>query len=411
MKNKLNIGLFGFGCVGEGLYKVLHQSGLLDASIHKIVIKNPEKQRSIPASFFATNPDSILDDESVNLVVELISDADAAYHIVKKALAKGKHVITANKKMLAFHFDELTLLAKTNHVSLLYEAAVAGSIPIFRNLEEYYNNDSLSAVEGIVNGTTNYILTQTSDGLDYHEALSKAQELGFAEADPTSDVEGLDAKYKLLILIKHAFGLTLRPENIFTLGITKLQSYDLQLAREKGWRIKLIAKAVKINGWCFGFVMPHFVKNDHPFYTVSDSFNAVQLHAAFSDRQLFYGKGAGSFPTASAVLSDISALMYDYRYEYRKSATEKPNWQNDCLIKVYASAPHVENLLKLPFLLKEEEYKGKDYAYITGLISLSDLEQLQSQANFDYSIIAMDEEIQSHSEKLNTKTLNQQTTL
>jgi homoserine dehydrogenase len=391
MKNQLTIGLFGFGCVGEGLYKVLHQSGLLDAKIKKIVIKNPEKQRSIPKDFFSVNAATILEDDQINLVVELISDADAAYQIVREALNRGKHVVTANKKMLAFHFEELTQLAQKQNVSLLYEAAVAGSIPVIRNLEEYYNNDSLSSVEGIINGTTNYILTQTAKGLDYQSALKKAQDLGFAEADPSSDVEGLDAKYKLLILIKHAFGLTLEPKNIFTIGISKLQPYDLQLAREKGWKIKLVAKAIKIDGICYGYVLPHFVDDKHPFYNVSDSFNAVLIQAAFSDKQLFYGKGAGSFPTASAVLSDVSALLYDYRYEYRKTNNSPTKWDKDCLLKIYVSSTNHENLKHIPFLLKEEEYRGKSFAYSTGLISLSSLEEIQKNEN-ELSIIALAEE-------------------
>ena len=208
MRNKLNIGLFGFGCVGNGLYDVLNKSNLLDASIAKIVVKNEGKKRSISKEHFSYDKNDILSDTTINVVVELIDDSKAAFDIVSEALSRKKHVVTANKKMLAENLDALLSLAKENNVSLLYEASVGGSIPIIRNLEEYYNNDSLSGVLGIVNGTTNYILTQTNYGKDYETALAEATELGFAESDPTLDVDAYDSKFKLLLLIKHAFGLT-----------------------------------------------------------------------------------------------------------------------------------------------------------------------------------------------------------
>src|SRR3989344_6010574 len=156
--------------------------------------------------FLTFDAEVILNDSEVNVVVELINDSDAAYVIVKRALESGKHVVSANKKLIALHLEELIALAKANNVSFLYEAAVGGSIPIIRNLEEYYNNDSLSSINGIVNGTTNYILTKTGEGQSFDDALKTAQELGFAELDPTSDVDGFDAKYKLVLLLKHAFG-------------------------------------------------------------------------------------------------------------------------------------------------------------------------------------------------------------
>ncbi|NDF60883.1 MAG: homoserine dehydrogenase [Crocinitomicaceae bacterium] len=245
MRNKLTIGLFGFGCVGNGLFDVLNKSNLLDASISKIVVKNPTKKRSIGAEHFSYDKNDILKDESINVVVELIDDAKAAFEIVAEALAKKKHVVTANKKMLAEHLDQLLSLAKENNVSLLYEASVGGSIPIIRNLEEYYNNDSLSGILGIVNGTTNYILTQTNYGKDYETALAEATELGFAESDPTLDVDAYDSKYKLLLLIKHAFGVTLQPEQIFNYGIRNIKPQDVRYASEKGYRLKLFSRGEK----------------------------------------------------------------------------------------------------------------------------------------------------------------------
>jgi homoserine dehydrogenase len=319
MKKQLNIGLFGFGCVGGGLYEVLNRSNLLNASIKTIVVKDKNKKRQLPNEMFSYDRNEIIEDPEINTVVELINDSEAAYEIVTSSLKKGKNVVSANKKLIAEHYNELITLAKANNVSFLYEAAVAGSIPIIRNLEEYYNNDSLSSVQGIVNGTTNFILTKANDGIGYEEALKIAQDQGFAEADPTLDVDGFDAKYKLVILIKHAFGLIVNEENILNYGIRHIKNEDVQFAKEKSYRIKLLARAQKFGDKIIGFVAPHFVKNDHPAFEVNNEFNAVIVEAAFSDRQLFMGKGAGSFPTASAVLSDISALLYDYNYEYRKT--------------------------------------------------------------------------------------------
>lgn len=374
MRKKLNIGLFGFGCVGGGLYEVLNQSNLLDATIKKIVVKNPNKERKIGKEHFSYDKSDILLDEEINLVIELIDDARAAYLIVSEALKRKKHVVTANKKMLAENLAELIHLAKENNVSLLYEAAVAGSIPIIRNLEEYYNNDSLSGLQGIVNGTTNYILTQTNVGKDYATALQEAQELGFAESDPTLDVDGFDAKFKLVLLIKHAFGLTVEPDNLFNYGIRQIKAQDVRYASEKGFRIKLFARTEKVGDQLVGFVAPHFIKESNPSYNVNNEFNAVSVEALFSDKQLFIGKGAGAYPTASAVLSDISALQYDYAYEYKKTSTnEELSYSDDFFLKIYLGSPFIEAIQEIPFYSIDEVFQSKSYNFQTGWVKFSEL--------------------------------------
>jgi len=371
MRNKLKIGLFGFGCVGNGLYDVLNKSNLLDANIAKIVVKSAGKKRSISEEHFSYDKNDILTDETINVVVELIDDSKAAFEIVSEALSRKKHVVTANKKMLAENLDTLLALANENKVSLLYEASVGGSIPIIRNLEEYYNNDSLSGVLGIVNGTTNYILTQTNYGKDYETALAEATELGFAESDPTLDVDAYDSKFKLLLLIKHAFGLTLEPTQIFNYGIRNIKPQDVKYASEKGYRLKLFSRGEKIENRIYGFVSPHFITEDNVAYNVNNEFNSVTVEALFSDKQLFQGKGAGAYPTASAVLSDISALQFDYSYEYKKSHTvDSLEFSDDLALKIYAGSSSIENLEIFNWLEKEETFQGKDYAYITGKINL-----------------------------------------
>ena len=376
MRNKLTIGLYGFGCVGNGLYEVLNQSQLLDATIKRIVVKNPNKARKIGSEHFSYDKSDILLDDEINLVVELIDDSAAAFEIVAEALKRGKHVVTANKKMLAENLETLLQLAKENNVSLLYEASVGGSIPIIRNLEEYYNNDSLSGIQGIVNGTTNYILTQTNFGKDYDTALAEATALGFAESDPTLDVDGFDSKFKLVLLIKHAFGLTLRPENVFNYGIRQIKEQDVRYATEKGFRIKLFSRAEKVGNDLVGFVAPHFISETNVAYNVNNEFNAVTVEALFSDKQLFLGKGAGAYPTASAVLSDISALQYNYAYEYKKEQSNTGiKFSEDFFLKIYLGSEFMEALQEIPFYKVDEVFQSNAYNYQTGWVKFSELRE------------------------------------
>lgn len=394
MSKKLTIGLVGFGCVGSGLYEVLNKSKLIDARIKTIVVKDPTKERTIPLEYFSYDVNEILDDEEINVVVELINDSDAAYEIVSHALNSGRHVVTANKKLIAENLENLLKLSREKNVSLLYEGAVAGSIPIIRNLEEYYNNDSLSSLEGIVNGTTNYILTKSNEGVDYQTALKEAQELGFAELDPTLDVDGFDSKFKLAILLKHTFGFSVDPDQLLNIGIRNIHPKDVQFALEKGYRIKLLSRAEKIGNTVAGFVAPHFIDSRHFAYEVNNEFNAVIVEGLFSDKQLFIGKGAGSYPTASAVLSDVSALKFDYKYEYRKSEEASiTKWNNDFFVKVYIGAKYAELLNEIPFYQLEEVYQSQDYAYQTGWIHYEEVLDLNLPNRTDLSFIILPEEL------------------
>lgn len=319
-RKTLNIGLFGFGCVGQGLYEVLEKTPTLQARIHRICVKDPNKDRSLPAERFTFEPSDILNDPNINTVVELIDDSEAAYELVRRALKNGKSVVSANKKMIAEHFEELITLQQESGSALLYEAAVCASIPIIRNLEEYYDNDLLEHIEGIVNGSTNYILTRTErDKISPQAALEQAQALGYAESNPVMDVEGYDAKFKLVLLLGHAFGTWVDPKTIFQVGIDRLGALELDYAREKSLKVKLVAVAQRqLSGQISALVMPKFVSADDPLFAVDDVFNGVKTKTQFSDAQFFAGRGAGAYPTASAVISDISALSYDYRYEYKK---------------------------------------------------------------------------------------------
>src|SRR5688572_16357270 len=244
---ELTIGLFGFGVVGEGLYKVLQQTPSLKAQLKKVCIKNPEKKRDAPASLFTTDKDVLLNDPEINVIVEVIDDANAAYQIVSTALENGKDVVSASKKMIAEHLHSLLKIQEQTGRSLLYEAAACASIPVIRNLEEYYDNDLLHSIKAIVNGSTNYILTKMfEEGLDFKQALIQAQQLGFAESNPTLDLEGYDAVNKWTFLLTHAYGITEAPENILFNGIQNIHATDAVVGKEKNYQVKLVAQAKKL---------------------------------------------------------------------------------------------------------------------------------------------------------------------
>ncbi len=357
MSNKLTIGLFGFGVVGKGLYDVLHTTPTLQASIKKIVIKDPAKKRSIAAENFSTDANTILNDEGINVVVELIDDADAAFEIVRTALQKGKSVVSANKKMIAEHFEELLQLQQEHKTALLYEAACCASMPIVRNLEEYYDNDLLKSIRGIINGSTNFILTRIlEEQLDFKTALTLAQQLGFAESDPKLDVGGFDAANKLSILLAHSFGVIANPRDLLFTGIEHISLADAIVAKEKNYSIKLVANAKKLaNGKLAAFVLPQFVTAKDDLYHVHNEFNALTTESTFADAHFFKGKGAGAFPTASAVLSDISALGYNYKYEYKKIYHQTDTeLSNDFYLKVFISTDDINKIDKDSFEWIEE---------------------------------------------------------
>lgn len=382
-RKHLSIGLFGFGCVGLGLYEVLAQTPALEASIKRICVKNPAKLRPIGKEHFTYNRFDILNDDNINVVVELIDDAQAAFEIVAEAMRKGKAVVTANKKMIAEHLEELLQLQRIYNVPLLYEASCCASIPIIRNLEEYYDSDLLESLEGIVNGSTNYILTKIAlEKLPYLQVLQQAQQLGYAESDPRLDTEGFDAKYKLQILVAHAFGVLTQPTDIVNLGIERLPDIAIKYASEKGYSIKLIAHAEKSQfGGIDAFVVPRFVEQHDSLHAVNDVFNAIKTKSAFSDVQFFMGKGAGAYPTASAVLSDISALRYDYRYEYKKfPSPENITAPSTIVLRGFLAFPTEIQYQVQPFFRSiSEVYVNADVGYIVGEIPLSTAQRVLSQ--------------------------------
>lgn len=373
---QLTIGLFGFGVVGEGLYKVLQQTPSLKASIKKVCIKNPEKKRNAPAELFTTQKEVLLEDKDINVIVEVIDDANAAFGIVSTALRNGKSVVSASKKMIAEHLPELLDLQQQTGESFLCEAAAGASIPIIRNLEEYYDNDLLHSIKAIVNGSTNFILTKMfEDKLEFRDALILAQQLGFAESNPKLDVEGYDANNKWTFLLTHAYGIVEHPDNLVFNGIQNIQAGDAKVAMEKHFEIKLVAQAKKLSGGKVGaFVLPQFVKQDDPLSFVKNEYNGVVVESGFADKQFFYGKGAGSFPTASAILSDLSALRYQYKYEYKKLYHHTPHeLTSDFFVRVYLSFDDLKYIPKEKFEWIEEWHAQEARKYLVGVIHFNEL--------------------------------------
>jgi len=380
MKQKLVVGIFGFGVVAQGLYEALQNIKSADIRIKTIVVKSKTKERTLDSKSFSFNPEDILNDSEINLVVELIDDANSAYNIVKEALKKGKHVVSAGKKMLAEHLPELAELAKINNVSLLYEASACGSIPIIRNLEEYYDNDLTESVAGILNGSSNYILSKIfNENKLYSEALKEAQDLGFAESNPIFDVEGFDSLHKLIIITLHSFGLYISPSKVLNYGISKISAKDIEYAKEKGLKIKLVGQVFKVDNRSITlFVLPRFVTKQKYIYNVEDHFNGVVIRGKFYDKQFMFGQGAGGLPTGSAVLSDITAISYNYKYEYKKQKFyEKFTYNPDKLIEIYLRYSSEKVLAYFHFETIKERFISDDFNFITGEIKLSDLINLK----------------------------------
>jgi len=404
-QTKLTIGLFGFGVVGEALYKVLEQTPTLNAQIKKVCIKHPGKERNASKELFTTDASALLDDGDINVIVELIDDADAAYQIVVAALRCKKAVVSANKKMIAENIAELITLQQQFNVPFLYEAACCASIPVIRNLEEYYDNNLLHSISGIVNGSTNYILTKVfEEKKSFNDALVQAQAEGFAESNPALDIEGTDAANKLGILLAHAYGIICSPAALIHTGIQNLRESDAVYAMEKGYQIKLVAQARKLpDGEIAAFVIPQFVETGSQLSAVKNEYNGVIIESSLADKQFFYGKGAGGFPTASAVLSDLSALRYNYRYEYKKLHYQEPaSLSNDFYIKACIS---FNGLLQVPherFDRITEWSSNEHRCQISGIIHFSKLAESNWWKQPDVSIILYPNSIIDHYEPKKT---------
>ena len=322
----IKIALLGFGTVSQGTFNLLqdnvdlitNRSGVT-IEISKIFVRNPDKYTNITlpsTAQYVTNIDDVLNDESIAIVVELMGGTTFAKDCVEAALKHGKSVVTANKDLLAEAGPYLFDLAYKNHVDLRFEASVLGGIPIIRTLYDSLGGNRITELVGIMNGTTNFILSKmTDEGLSYGDVLKEAQDLGYAEADPTADVEGLDAARKLAILASISFNRRIFFEDVTVEGITKIDTEDISFGKEFGYNIKLIGIAKESSKGLSLNVYPAFVPLTHPLASVRGSYNAIYIKGNGIDDAMFYGRGAGSLPTGSSVVSDIMEVAKNVAFE------------------------------------------------------------------------------------------------
>jgi len=311
----IKVGILGLGTVGTGVAKVLinNQDTIAKkvgkpVELVKVLEKNINKQPSIELSdgVLTDKPEEVLDNPEIDIIVEVIGGVEVAKDFIIRALENGKQVVTANKDLLALHGSELFAIAQKKNSDLFFEASVAGGIPIIRPLKECLAGNKLEQIMGIINGTTNYILTKmTQEGSDFSAVLKEAQDLGYAESDPTADIEGYDAARKIAILASVAFNTRVTFSDVYVEGITKITADDIQYAKDLGFVIKLLGIANYVNGQVEVRVHPAFIPKNHPLATVNDVFNAIFLKGDAIGEAMFYGRGAGELPTASAIVGDV----------------------------------------------------------------------------------------------------------
>lgn len=394
--------LLGAGTVGSGVYALaemlkgeMFQKTGAELEIKKILVRDlTRKREGIPDELLTDCWEEILQDEEIRLVVEVMGGIEPAKTYIVQALHAGKQVVTANKDLLAVHGQELLSLAENIGCDLQFEAAVAGAIPIIRPLKQSLSGSMLTEIMGIVNGTTNYILTKmTEEGMGYEDALKKAQELGFAEADPTSDVEGYDAGRKIAIMASLAFNSTVTFDDVYTEGITKITAEDIHYAREFGYVIKLLGVTRLKDGQIEVKVHPMLIPEQHPLASVRDSFNAVFVHGDACDDAMFMGRGAGKMPTASAVMGDMIIVM-------RNLVHDNCGWNGGVAYKNFPVRPIGETKSRYFLRLQVADKAGAlaDIAGVLGKhdVSIAQVVQKKSRDGIAELVIITDRVLEHH---------------
>lgn len=347
---KVGVAILGLGVVGGGTYDILVQNKEyfkktqgLDLTVESVLEKNKERALSlgIAEENIASSIEEVVCNPNVDIVVEVIGGIEPAKTFVLKALKSGKTVVTSNKELFAKHWPELESAAKKSRVGLFFEATCVGGVPIIRALQESMQANNIKSIKGIINGTTNYILTKmSSEGSSYEEALKEAQKLGYAEFNPTADVEGFDAMYKLSILSSLAFNTKVSIDNVYREGITGIDKQDIAYGKKMGYTLKLLGIGKNTANGIEVRVHPTFVKNDNPLASVNDSFNAVHLVGDSVGEIMLYGRGAGALPTGSAIVSDVifAARHTDYYYaafDNSEKGAEKTKFVSDFRSQYY----------------------------------------------------------------------------
>jgi homoserine dehydrogenase len=340
--NNNNIALFGLGTVGLQVYKQITENKKSPYSIVSVVVKDKEKQREIPNHLISYDRKEVFENESVGIIIEVIDDADEAFAIAQFALRNNKVLISANKKMLASNLP--TLYSSSTAIPLWYEAAVGGSIPIIQTLNNYYRSENISKVQAILNGTSNFILTQIfAKNKTYAVALKEAQALGFAESDPTNDVEGFDAAYKLILVAKQVLNIHLTIEQIVRIGISKVNNIDIVYAKANNLTIKLLASIIIENNLVQVSVLPTLISKESALAQINNETNAVNIISAGAGSILLTGPGAGGVATASAVVKNIDDAVNNLTYTFSKESRQL-SLQTSTTRKLFISSSNKQNL-------------------------------------------------------------------
>lgn len=355
----ISIGLLGLGTVGTGVVKIIenHQDKLMHqvgcpVQIKKVLVKDMDKQRdvSINREMLTTDANDILQDSEIDVVIEVMGGVDETREYLLTALKNKKHVVTANKDLMAVYGSELLTAASENGCDLFYEASVAGGIPILRGLVDGLASDRITKMMGIVNGTTNFILTKMSqEGSAYEAVLKEAQALGFAESDPTADVEGLDAARKMAILSTLGFSMKIDLDDVKVKGITDITEEDLEYGKQLGYTMKLIGIADLDDDKVEVSVQPTFLVESHPLAAVNNEYNAVYVYGEAVGETMFYGPGAGSLPTATAIVSDVVGVMKNMRLGVNGTSAVTPQYK-----KNLKEAHEIRSKYFLRLLVKDE---------------------------------------------------------
>ncbi|MDQ0273065.1 homoserine dehydrogenase [Cytobacillus purgationiresistens] len=332
----ISIGLLGLGTVGSGVVKIIesHQDKLMHqvgcpVEVKKVLVKNLSKERAVEvdSNILTTNPDDIIKNPDIDVVIEVMGGLEETKEYLQTAISHHKHIVTANKDLMAVYGPELLSAASENGCDLFYEASVAGGIPILRGLVDGLASDRITKMMGIVNGTTNFILTKMSkEGSAYEDVLKEAQDLGYAESDPTADVEGLDAARKMAILSTLGFSMNIDLDDVKVEGITDITEEDLQYAEQLGYTMKLIGIAHREGEKVEVSVQPTLLPESHPLAGVQDEYNAVYVYGEAVGETMFYGPGAGSLPTATAVVSDVVGVMKNMRLGVNGKSAVTPQY-------------------------------------------------------------------------------------
>ena len=403
-----NVAILGFGTVGSGVYEVIKENNALlkQKTGEDIAVKKILDIRDFPGSEWESlvvhDIKEIIEDNDIDAVVETMGGTSPAFEFVRDALLSGKHVTTSNKALVAAHGTELLKIAKEKNVNFFFEASVGGGIPIIRTLTESYAGEHFKEITGILNGTTNYILTKMdAEGEDFEKALSTAQELGYAERNPEADVQGHDTCRKIAILASLATGKEVNFEEIYTEGITKIDTTDFEYAKRMKLSIKLFGDSKFEDGMVYAFVAPVMVERDHPLYMVNDVFNGIMVEGNMLGKSMLYGSGAGKLPTASAVVADIIAITKNkdknipFGWVNKKQAVaDMSETSHKYFVRFKGKDTQFINKCKETFKDAKEVYlDGKDeFALVTGLIKekdfLMDLNNLGSVIKYIRTKIA-----------------------